>query len=244
MNATPQQESSQPGEAEELPTPTFSGQGDSSTSEGADAIVSKSRSELLDELKPFIQETIERQVQSTKDKRISKIEKSMGRLGLLAELEEQGATIPDNLKQEMRFRDLEERLEQPAQPAPVRDDGSSQQRQAVTEAIAELNKYNLSSNDPGFIELLRGQYPSRQAFDLKVKDYIIGKVVPPKPANPSDVVQSPSTSRAVDNNNPAKLEADYQKELSNIAQTMRGDEKIRAIANLKVKYREAGLNKI
>src|SRR5688572_16572561 len=135
MTADTPQESSQPGDEGELPTPSFSGNGDSSTSDGADVAVNKSRSELLDELKPFIQETIERQVQSTKDKRIAKIE---GRLGLLAELEEQGATIPDNLKQEMRFRDLEERLTRPVQPASTRDAGTSQQRQAVTDAVAEL----------------------------------------------------------------------------------------------------------
>jgi len=74
MTADTPQESSQPGEEVELPTPSFSGNGDSSTSDGADGTVNKSRSELLDELKPFIQETIERQVQSTKDKRIAKIE--------------------------------------------------------------------------------------------------------------------------------------------------------------------------
>src|SRR3990167_6122685 len=207
MDADQTQESSQPG-AEDLPNPTFSGSGDSSTSE-SDAIVSKLRSALLDELKPVIQQTIEKQVQSTKDKRIAKIE---GRLGMLAELEEQGATIPENLKQEMRFRDLEERLTRPAQPAGSVDNGLSTQKQAVTDAIAELNKYDLSTNDPAFIELLRGQYANRDAFDAKVQRYIVGKLSPQKPANPADIVQSPVTAGA-EGKNPEALISNYQKEM-------------------------------
>ena len=209
MDADQTQESSQPGDVGELPTPSFSGSGDSSTSE-SDAIVSKLRSALLEELKPVIQQTIEKQVQSTKDKRIAKIE---GRLGMLAELEEQGATIPENLKQEMRFRDLEERLTRPAQPAQSPDDGSSGQKQAVADAIAELNKYNLPSNDPAFFEILKGNYPQgRSQFDLKVMDYILEKLSPPKPANPADIVQSPVTAGA-EGKNPEALISNYQKEM-------------------------------
>ena len=65
---------------------------------------------------------------------------------------------------------------------------------------------------------------------------------PPSPAEqlPPSGGQQP---RRVDKT-PAQLEADYQNEIATIAQTLRGDEKLRAIANLKVKYREAGLNKI
>lgn len=192
MDANTPQESSQPGEAE-LPTPSFSGSGDSSTSDGAEATVSKLRSALLEELKPLIRETIEKQVQSTKDKRIAKIE---GRLGMLAELEEQGATIPENLKQEMRFRDLEERLTQPAQPAERVDNGLSTQKQAVTDAIAKLTEYGLTSNDPAFIELLRGKYQNKDAFDKAVLGHIVTKLAPSKSANPADVVQSPVTAGA------------------------------------------------
>ena len=188
MTADTPQESSQAGDTGELPTPEFSESGASSTSDGADVTVNKSRSELLDELKPFIQETIERQVQSTKDKRIAKIE---GRLGLLAELEEQGATIPDNLKQEMRFRDLEERLTRPAQLASPRDVGTSQQKQAVVDAIADLKKYELDSNDADFIGLLRGKYANRAEFDLAVSKHVVNKLAPQKPASIADVVQSP-----------------------------------------------------
>jgi len=231
MDADQTQESSQPGDAGELPTPSFSGSGDSSTSE-SDAIVSKLRSALLDELKPVIQQTIEKQVQSTKDKRIAKIE---GRLGMLAELEEQGATIPDNLKQEMRFRDLEERLTRPAQPAQSVDNGLSTQKQAVTDAIAELTKYGLDSNDAGFIELLRGKYANRAEFDLKVQRFVVGKLAPPKPANPADIVQSPVTAGAT-GKNPDALKSEYIKEM----QANRGNKA--AIKALQEKYKRQGFD--
>jgi len=234
MDADQTQESSQPGDAGELPTPSFSGSGDSSTSE-SDAIVSKIRSALLEDLKPVIKEMAEKQAQSVKDKRISQIEKKIGRLGLLAELEEQGATIPDNLKQEMRFRDLEERLTQPAQPAQSVDNGLSTQKQAVTDAIAELTKYGLDSNDAGFIELLRGKYANRAEFDLKVQRFVVGKLAPPKPANPADIVQSPVTAGAT-GKNPDALKSEYIKEM----QANRGNKA--AIKALQEKYKRQGFD--
>ena len=232
MDADQTQESSQPGE-EDLPNPTFSGSGDSSTSE-RDAIVSKLRSALLEELKPVIQQTIEKQVQSTKDKRIAKIE---GRLGMLAELEEQGATIPENLKQEMRFRDLEERLTRPAQPAQSVDNGLSTQKQAVTDAIAELTKYGLDSNDAGFIELLRGKYANRAEFDLKVQRFVVGKLAPQKPANPADIVQSPVTAGATSKSIEA-LASDYKTKMLAAPRGRAGDAQRAAI---KAEYERQGV---
>jgi hypothetical protein len=135
-------------------------------------------------------------VQSTKDKRLSKIEKALGgRLDLLAELEEQGVTIPKDVRTEMQIRELQERLDQPpTQPAPVRDDGSSQLKAATTEAIAELKNNGLTTDDPAVIDLFRGQYRNRAEFDLAIQRYINQKLRPSKPANPADVVQSPALS--------------------------------------------------
>lgn len=88
-------ESGQTGE-QDLPTPEFSETGGSSTSSGADEIVSK----LITQLEPLI----DRKVQSVKDKRLSKIEKALGgRLGLLAELEEHGVSIPQEVRTEMQI---------------------------------------------------------------------------------------------------------------------------------------------
>jgi hypothetical protein len=185
-----QTESSQPGEEAELPTPSFSGTGDSSTSGGADEIVSK----LLAQLEPII----ERKVQSTKDKRISEIEKVLGgRNKILAELESEGVTIPKEVRTQMQIRELEERLAgQSSQPAPASVDGSTQQKAAVTEAIAKLQQYGLDQNDPAFIELLRGRYANKTEFDNKVLGHVVSKLAPPKPANPADVVQGPARTSA------------------------------------------------
>ena len=233
--------SGQPGEAE-LPTPQFSEEGASSTSTDVDVIVNK----VVERLAPTLEQTVERKAKSLQDKRFSKIEKELGiRSNVLAELEEAGVEIPKEVRTEMRLRELEERRpEQSTQPAPVRDDGSSQLKAAVTEAIAELKRNDLTTDDPAVIEVFRGQYRNRTEFDLAVQKYINQKLRPPKPANPADVVQPPVKSAAVGEKSPAQLEADYQKEILAISQTKRGDEKLRAIANLKAKYSAAGLNKV
>jgi len=215
--------SGQPGEVE-LPTPSFSEPDVSQKSTDADEIVSK--------LTPILEQLVERKVQSTKDKRLSKIEKVLGgRLDLLAELEEAGVEIPKETRTEMRLRELEEqRTQSSTQPAPVRVDGSTQQKAAVTEAIAELNKYGLSSDDADFLNLLRGQYSNRAAFDLEVQRHIVKKIAPPKPANPADVVQSPATGKA----DSGDLMVEYQ----NRAQKVRGN----ALIELKMEYRKKGLD--
>lgn len=224
------------GEAE-LPTPTFSETSDGSPSADADAIVSK--------LQPLIESLVERKVQSTKDKRFSDIEKVLGgRLGLLAELEALGQEIPKEVRSEMRFRELEERLNQTPQPAPVRDDGSSRQKAAVTDAISELQKYGLDPNDASFIELLRGKYANRAEFDLSIQRHIVNRLAPPKPASPAGVTQAPATAAPRGEKTAEQLEEDYQKEAGAILQKKTGDERIRAIANLKQKYRGLGLDKV
>jgi hypothetical protein len=223
-----QLESGQSGE-QELPTPSFSDQATSSTSTGADEIVSK--------LLPQLEQMIERKVQSTKDKRISEIEKALGgRSKILAELEEAGVPITKEVRAEMRIRELEERLTQPpTQPAQAVDAGPSTQKAAVTDAIAELSKYGLSSNDPGFIELLRGKYQNRDAFDKAVLGHIVQKIAPPKPANPADVVQAPARGGATEKSADA-LKQDYIKEM----QTMRGNRA--GIKAVQEKYRNMGID--
>ncbi len=192
------QESGQAGEQGELPTPSFSGKGDSSTSD-ADVLVSK----LFAQLEPLI----EKKVQSTKDKRISEIEKVLGgRSKILAELESEGVTIPKEVRAELRMRELEEMLTKPAQqPAQERVDGSTQQKAATTDAIAELQKYGLSTNDADFLTLLRGNYQNRAEFDLAVQKHVVGKLAPQKQPNPADVVQSPATATAAVTDTSAKI---------------------------------------
>ena len=216
-------------EEQELPAPSFSEQGDSSPSVDADAIVSK--------LTPILEQLVERKVQSTKDKRLSKIEKALGgRLDLLAELEELGQDVPKEVRSELRLRELEERLtQQSTQPAPARDDGSSQQKAAVTDAIAELSKHGLDTNDAGFIQLLRGQYKNRAEFDLAVTRHVVAKLAPQKAASPADVVQAPATG-GVAGKSVEALTSDYQKEM---LAAKRGDKT--AIRAIKDKYIRLGV---
>lgn len=225
MSDETQLESSQSGE-QELPTPSFSDNGGSSTSSGADEIVSK--------LLPQLEQIIERKVQSTKDKRISEIEKVLGgRDKILAELEASGVEIPKDVRSELRMRDLEERLtQQTAQPASKRDDGSSTQRAAVTEAIAELNKYGLDSNDTDFIGLLRGNYKSRAEFDLAVSKHVVNKIAPPPPASPAGMTQPAATSSGrVDTGK--QISDEYEAAKSKIR---RGD--VEGLSRLQVQTRE------
>lgn len=218
------QVSGQPGEADELPTPSFSGNGDSSPSVDADAIVNK--------LTPILEQLVERKVQSTKDKRLSKIEKALGgRLDLLAELEETGVEIPKDVRTQMQIRDLEERLtQQTTQPAQSVDSGLSTTKQAVTEAIAELSKFELDQNDPDFIKLLRGNYKSRAEFDLEVQRHIVKKLTPSKPANPADVVQSPVRSGAQEKSVEA-LTSEYRQKMLDAPRGPKGDAVRRALKN-------------
>ena len=185
----------------DLPSPTFSDQATSSPSVDADSIVSK--------LLPQLEQIIERKVQSTKDKRISQLEKALtGRGQVLAELESEGVTISKEVRAEMRIRELEDRLAQQSNPpVPQSVDGSTQQRTAVTDAIATMKQYGLDANDAGFIELLRGNYPNRDAFDKAVLSHVVSRLAPQKPAEPSGVVQAPATSGATSNKlNDAQLQ--------------------------------------
>lgn len=179
-------ESDQP-ENQGLPIPEFSENGGSSTSSGADDIVGK--------LLPQLEQLIEKKMQSQKDKRIDRIEKALGgRDKILAELEADGVNIPKEVRTQMQIRELQDQLAQrstqPAQP-PV--DGSTGQRAAVSDAIAELKKHELDTNDADFIALLRGKYNNRAEFDLAVSRHVVKKLTPQKPANPADVVQSPAS---------------------------------------------------
>jgi hypothetical protein len=214
------QVSGNPESGEELPTPSFSSESDSSPSDQSDVIVSK--------LLPHLEQMIEKKVQSTKDKRFSEIEKVLGGRGkILAELESDGVNISQEVRTKMELRELREQIAgQSAQPAPAVDNGLSTQKAAVTEAIATLNQYGLSSNDPAFIELLRGKYSSRDAFDKAVLGHVVGKLAPQKPPNPADVVQSPVTSPATVSDTASKIArltelqkqpTKYRKEIAELA---------------------------
>lgn len=217
-----------------LPTPTFSAESRGSTSD-ADALVSK----LLDQLTPKLEDLIARKVQSTKDKRVDKIEKVLGgRLDLLAELEGEGVAVPKEVRNELRMRELEERLNNPtAQPVPGKVDGSTDQGLATAEAVAELKKYNLDPNESDFIQILRGQYPSKEAFDAKLQRYILGKVAPKQPPSPAGFTQAPATGGATPQN-VETLTKQYQTEMRNAPRGQAGNATRNA---LKEQFRKQGV---
>lgn len=180
-------------------------------------------------------EKANRGLQKGIDKRFERQDSNIKRI---LELKEQGLN-ESQIARELWIDQQIQGQEAPPQP-PV---GNERARQAtdtgsafsVADAIAEIEGYNLPVDGSDVINLLRDKQLSKE----KVKDYILGKVKPPKPANPADVVQAPAARKT--DTGPAQLKANYDKEIANIAQTMRGDAKIKAISDLKVKYREAGL---
>lgn len=219
------------GEAE-LPVPQFSEQGDSSPSVDVDAIVNR----VVDRLTPQLEQVAERKAKSLQDKRFNKIEKELGlRSGVLAELESEGVTIPQEVRTRMEIRELREQVAQrDTQPESVRDVGPSQQKTAVTEAIASLQQYGLEANDPGFIEILRGKYANKAEFDNKVLGHIVSKLAPPKPANVADVIQSPAKGGATEKS-PEALTEEYK----NKVRAARGNRT--EVARLRNEYARQGV---
>jgi hypothetical protein len=225
---TPEREAEQ--ETTELPIPKISEPSpDSSPSSGVDidAIVEKVSEKISREI---------RMAQSTKDREIAEIKKKLNS-GQFAELEELGAQIPENVKLEYRLRELEGRNAKAESPAqrPSQGSGAQLSAQDVSQVITDLQ---LDANDPQVIEALRGSYRSRDHFDAAMTKLAYARVTKPNP--------SPSAAPAVQGK-PAPahdLQSEYEKRRNEIASTMRGDQKTRALAELRVQMRGKGLNNI
>ncbi len=152
--------------SQEPPTPKF-------TEPSADSSTSTVDMDALAErLAARMMPTVEKLVQSQKDKRFSDIEKRLDAAGL-KELEDLGVSIPDNVKQEYRFRDMQKKLEQLSAPvqeaSPGR--GATSDSAKVSEVIKESG---LDANTPEVISLLSGQYRNidhftAEAYKLKMR---------------------------------------------------------------------------
>jgi hypothetical protein len=179
-----------------------------------------------------------RMAQSTKDKKVAAIEKRLGMTDL-AELEAMGATIPENVKTEYRFRNLEQSPSEssPEQPASSPGNGAALTAQDVSEVV---KKYQLDANESDVLEALRGTYRNRDHFEASLASLALARANRPQPS-PAEAssLQAPASGVTPDEKS---LRASYDKELTQIAQTQRGDAKIKAIADLKMKYREKGVN--
>jgi hypothetical protein len=117
--------------------------------------------------------------QSTKDKRIAQLEKRLG-MSDLAELEEQGVQIPENVKLEYRLRNLETQRPAPESQAPTsQGSGASLTTQDVSEVVKQ---YQLDANSPEVLEALRGTYRNRDHFEATLAKVALARVNRPQPS--------------------------------------------------------------
>lgn len=166
---------------------------------------------LAKEVAELLRPELERTAQSTKDKRIAAIEKKLG-LGDLAELEQMGATVPENVKLEYRLRNLEGgRTTEPAQTQSTPSNGNGEALTAldVSEVIKE---YQLDANDPQVLEKLRGTYRNRDHFQATMAKVALAQVnrQPPSPSGSS--VLTSEAARTGDVSGKIERLAEYQKQ--------------------------------
>jgi hypothetical protein len=197
MTDTPKPEGGQEQVSQELPTPKFTGASADSATSSVDTTA------LAKEVAKLIMPEFQKMAQSTKDKRIADIEKQMSRLGLsdLAELEGMGAQIPDNVKQEFRFRQLESQRqtpEAPSQTSTSQGSGANLTAQDVSEAVRQ---YQLDANTPEVLEVLRGTYRNRDHFEATLARVALARSNKPTP--------TPAESASLQSQPPAgKMAAD------------------------------------
>jgi hypothetical protein len=89
-------------------------------------------------------------------------------------------------------------------PSPAGSGTEGGQAPSIESAFKTVEEYGLSANDPDFINLIR-KSGNMNDFDAQVKEYVLGKVKPPKPANLADVVQSPVKTAATSDDSAAKI---------------------------------------
>lgn len=225
----PERGSEQPSEG--LPIPKLETPSQASPSSvDTDAIVKQVEERLRREI---------RQAQSMKDKETAAANKKLG-IDDLSELEAMGATIPENVKTEYRFRQLETQRgtdNSPARQAPSPGNGAELTATDVSEVV---KNYQLDANQPEVLEALRSTYRNRDHFEATMARLAMAKTKQPQPTPAeSGSLQAPPPAGGTDLKG---LQAAYEKRRDEIAQTQRGDAKIKALSDLKVEYRGRGLN--
>ncbi len=185
-------------------------------------------SALVSEVKELRKEL--RGIQKGTDKRF---ERQDGNIKRILELKEQGLSEPQ-IKRELYLDSLMQGQDAP--PAEPVGNGNGRQAPDVESAFRTVEEYGLSQNDPEFITLLRGvSKMDKAAFDVKVKDFVLGKVKPQKPANPADVVQSPARAGAT------SVDVDkLSGELSQLAKTPSAPGAMARITEIQKQLKEAG----
>lgn len=188
----------------ELPIPKLESVSPGSVSSGVDTKA------LAKEVAALLKPDFEKVAQSTKDKRIAALEKRLGTSDL-AELEEQGVQIPDNVKLEYRLRNLEQgrQPESPSQTPTSQGSGANLTAQDVSEVV---KRFNLDANDAEVIEKLRGTYRNRDHFEATLAGVAISRINKPSPSPAeSSSMQTPPSGGSEDVNVKIARLAEMQK---------------------------------
>ena len=208
----------------ELPIPKLETPSAGSSTSGVDTEA------LAREVAKLLRPDIEKTVQSTKYKRIARLEKQLG-VGDLSELEEMGVTIPENVRMEYRLRNLEQGRstpEVPGQTTTSQGSGATLTANDVSEVIGNLK---LDANDPQVLEKLRSTYRNRDHFESTMAQLALAKASKPTPSVSATPVIGTQPAQPTDKQK--EIVAEYETELAKIP---RGNQ--RAVSNLKTRIRQ------
>jgi hypothetical protein len=181
----------------ELPIPTLESPSSASSpsSVDTDAIVKQVTENLRREL---------RMAQSTKDKEIATIKKTLG-ISDLSELEAMGATIPENVKLEHRLRQLESGRtaeSSPDQKPSSPGNGAGLTAQDVSEVV---KKFQLDANDADVIGALRGTYRNRDHFEATLASMALARINRPQPSAAESTAIATQATAAPSNEDTAAM---------------------------------------
>ena len=179
----------------ELPTPTFTDASPASAPSTVDA------DSLAAKVAEILRPTIERTVQSVKDKRFADIQKQLGR----ADLEDVGVQLTPEQELRLQVRELQRYVQQqtPVQ-AVSQASGTTQDSDRVSQVIKE---YGLDGNRPEVIKLLSGQYRNFDHFQAEAGKLAVKQHL----AAPPDTSAAPSMGGG---GSPRSLTPEQREEIS------------------------------
>jgi len=217
-----------------VPTPEFSKGSDSPTSTFSPEQIAT----LSSVLKPVIEEAVERSLQSTKDKRFSKLERGESAIKeALAELRNAGVVIPPEIERDFKTRDyIDERIAAGLnKSAPAPSDNGMSRDVAMQRANSILEKFGIQPNDPELAALwLTKKYVDNPDGYVQMLDDVTNlaakRVRQPNPQSGQEAaLRGGSPAPAGD------LKAEYDAK----AKSLVGN--VDAIAQLRSEYRKKGL---
>jgi hypothetical protein len=164
------------------------------------------------------------------EQRVSELTSHIGRIAELAKAGKSESEIEERLLLDQILQERKGSL------SPTPTEGTEQRGQGQVDVQEIAKQLNLDVNDKDIADAVA------TGNLVNVMKVAMSKANTPSPG-PED---SPPILGGSGNRekSPAQLEADYQKELATIAQSTRGEHKLRAITDLKEKYRKAGLPKL